>query len=116
MEKRKVVTMLSERAWEAPRATREDLLSWMADQRGYSAEDGILIKYAGDGTYLEDELDIGRIRGESPTDTLELQQKLRKRIKELQMIRDRHENIGKGPRTSIMEPLHQLISRLDLML
>ena len=108
--------MLPKSAWVGPKEVREDLLSWMADQGGYSKKDRTLIKYLGDKIYLEDEMMWERIKGETPEEMIELKTFFKKALQDLQDVKDRHENIGKGSRASTMEPLHQLIRNFDLML
>ena len=108
--------MLPKSAWEGPKEVREDLLSWMADQGGYSKKDRTLVKYLGDKIYLEDEMMWERGQEETPEGMIELKIFYKKALQELQDVTDRHENIGKGSRASTMEPLHRLIRNFDLML
>ena len=108
--------MLPKSAWVGPKEVREDLLSWMADQGGYSKKDRTLVKYLGDKIYLEDEMMWERIKGETPEEMIELKTFFKKALQDLQDAKDRHENIGKGSRASTMEPLHRLIRNFDLQL
>ena len=94
--------MLPKSAWEGPKEVREDLLSWMADQGGYSKMDRTLVKYLGDKIYLEDEMMLEKIKGETPDEMIELKTFFKKVLQDLQDVTDRHENIGKGSRASTM--------------
>ena len=85
--------MLPKSAWEGPKEVREDLLSWMADQGGYSKKDRTLVKYLGDKIYLEDEMMWERGQEETPEGMIELKIFYKKALQELQDLKDRHENI-----------------------
>ena len=113
MSKRRVVTMLSKNAWEAPEKVREDLLLWMEVQGDYSKQDRKIEKYLGDGIFLEDELDIEKIRADSPQNNYKLQQIFRNKLKKFQSELTVSKNWD--PEKALWS-LHQLILRFDKLI
>ena len=65
------------------------------EQSGVSSEFQNIIRHLGNGIYLEDEIEIEKyIRGSSPEETLELQNKFFKDYQTLEKLIANHRNDG----------------------
>ena len=114
MSKKKITTLLPKKLWKGPKNKREDLLKWMSEeeQSGVSSEFQNIIRHLGNGIYLEDEIEIEKyIRGSSPEETLELQNKFFKDYQTLEKLIANHRN--DGPRETDRKILKRLVRKID---